>query len=125
MGQVPWGMRMVLLRHELPDGKWHFDWMIETPDRGRGLVTFRVGVRVDAAEITQFDGERMGMHRPEYLTYEGPVSGGRGVVRRVAEGLVAEVVDREGEIEVRGDFGGCAGVWHGTQRGALWRFERT
>ena len=30
--------------------------------------------------------EPLGEHRREYLTYEGPVSGGRGEVKRVAGG---------------------------------------
>lgn len=116
-------MQMVLLRHELPDGTWHFDWMIEAA-AGRGLVTFRVGVRVDDPGTTQFDGERIGEHRREYLNFEGPLSGGRGVVARFAMGNVESVKARDGQIEVRGDFGGQTWVWTGIREGRMWRFER-
>jgi hypothetical protein len=120
-------MRMVLLRHELPDGTWHFDWMIE-PAEGYGLVTFRVSARVDDPETTQFDAERIGEHRREYLEYEGAVSGGRGTVVRVAAGWVEGVSEWDGEIVVRGEMGGCAGVWTGRRgaesEGDVWRFVR-
>ena len=37
-------------------------------------------------------------HRPLYLDYEGPISGGRGTVRRVDSGTFAVVLWTEGEI---------------------------
>ncbi len=81
----------VLLRHDLPDGTSHVDWMI-APDGMNGrdlLVTFRVAGRID--ELTaggRLDARRLGDHRRTYLTYEGPVPNARGTVRRLASGVV-------------------------------------
>ena len=81
----------VLLRHELPDGTSHVDWMIAPDDMdGRELlVTFRVAGRID--ELTageRLAARRIGDHRRAYLTCEGPVSDGRGTVTRLAGGVV-------------------------------------
>jgi hypothetical protein len=113
---------MVLLRHELPDGTSHFDWMIEHPG-GQGLVTFRVLVRIDQMGVTQFEAERIGQHRREYLDYEGPVSGGRGEVSRVAMGRVDGVQDDPSRFTVAGALGDARGKWSGVLRDEVWRFE--
>ncbi|MCA3006083.1 MAG: hypothetical protein LW650_12920 [Planctomycetaceae bacterium] len=93
--------RMVLLRHELPDGSWHFDWMLERPPWGevrkssedRCLATWRVMERVDRlrAAGTRVAGETLADHRRVYLWHDGAVgggSGGNGVVHRLAEGEI-------------------------------------
>src|SRR5690242_15495503 len=68
--------RFVILEHDYPERHW--DLMFEA---GPVLKTWRLagcprpgGVAVEAEE--SFD------HRPIYLDYEGPVSGGRGTVTR-------------------------------------------
>ncbi len=92
-------LRMALLRHTLPDGSWHFDWLIEHAAGAERVMTFRAGVRVDegaaGAEVT-----RLADHRRVYLEYEGEVSGGRGEVRRVAEGRCGGVVVEEGRVSL-------------------------
>ena len=88
----------VQLRHELPDGSWHIDWLLDlAPAEDRGLTTFRLPGRVD--ELTpgrHLTAERLADHRRVYLTYEGPVSEERGHVTRVAEGRI-EAVQSVGE----------------------------
>lgn len=91
-------LRTVLLRHELPDGSWHYDWMLELPPDTKGhpgepedqdarrLMTFRLESRPDEPGAWPLRGERLADHRVAYLTYEGEVSGGRGWVRRAARG---------------------------------------
>ena len=87
-------MRFVILDHLPPttqqDGGTartelqHFDLMFEvagTPD----LTTFAVP-QLPRAVGDQVAGKRISDHREKYLTYEGPVSGNRGEVRRVAFG---------------------------------------
>lgn len=59
----------------------HFDLMLETED---GLRTWAMGLLPTA-------GKRCGaielpLHRADYLTHEGPVSNGRGNVKRVMQG---------------------------------------
>ncbi|MGE3109205.1 MAG: hypothetical protein AB7G11_10855 [Phycisphaerales bacterium] len=88
---------MVLLRHDLPSGEWHYDWMLQ-PAAEAPLVAFRVDVRLDdAREIAprrRFDAVRLPDHRAAYLEYQGPVGpalhggqmGERGRVLRLAAG---------------------------------------
>lgn len=91
---------MVLLRHDLPDGSHHFDFMVnlDAPGPGlsgkKGLRTWRVSERIDELHITAngdggfFWAEPLGDHRDIYLTFEGDIGGDRGTVKRVAEGAV-------------------------------------
>jgi len=77
----------VLLRHDLPDGSWHHDWMMERDvSEADFLLTFRLNPEVVWPPSSGFSATRIGDHRREYLTYEGPVSRGRGHVRRVSRG---------------------------------------
>ena len=83
--------RAVVLLHCLPDAGSHFDWMIEQPDtdEDRRLMTWRC---VSSPAEPDWDGscELINMHRSLYLAYEGPISGGRGEVQRVAQGEVLQ-----------------------------------
>jgi len=72
--------RFVILKHELPpqfDRTTHWDLMLESGD---GLTTWALETppQPDQAITAQ----RLADHRPAYLEYEGPVSGGRGTVTR-------------------------------------------
>ena len=74
-------LRYVVLRHEGVEST-HFDLMFETGP-GSALATWRSAIwPVDRqTRLTKLPD-----HRRDYLAYEGPVSGGRGWVRRVAAG---------------------------------------
>lgn len=89
--------RTVLLRHELPDGSFHFDWLLEpggacgvaaggTGGAGGSLITFRTMERPDRRGVSALRAQRLADHRAVYLDYEGPVAGGRGSVTRLAAG---------------------------------------
>lgn len=74
------GRRFVLLYHTWPEP--HYDLMLEWQGAlktWRLLELPRPGVRLNI--------EAIGDHRLAYLDYEGPVSGGRGQVKRVDTGL--------------------------------------
>jgi hypothetical protein len=79
--------RFVVLRHEdIPDP--HFDLMFESTETGR-LVSFRspewpVLQRVTLAKLAD--------HRAHYLEYEGPISEGRGTVKRLISGFYSSYV---------------------------------
>ncbi len=88
----------VILEHILPDGTWHYDWMIEDPTLGEGrtLRTWRTDARPDLENL--FKAEQIGHHRTVYLTHQGPVSGGRGFVRRLQRGEVHELQIHPGRL---------------------------
>lgn len=120
MADVQGKFRWVLLRHELPNGTWHFDWMIEEEGNER-LVCFRVMERVDQlARGARFEGERLADHRREYLEYEGEISGGRGRVTRVAAGACGGWRAGEGGASV---VMGTVKVVGRVKSGAAWEFE--
>lgn len=75
--------RTVLLEHTTPGGRTHLDWLIERPgaDAEHRLIAFRC--RHDPTTHDDWRGERIADHRAVYLEYEGPISGGRGAVRRL------------------------------------------
>ena len=72
--------RFVILRHDpapAGDRPLHWDLMLETADR----------LRTWALESEPGPGRTIAArplvdHRPEYLDYQGPLSGGRGAVSR-------------------------------------------
>jgi hypothetical protein len=82
--------RFVVLRHvvrEAADGQAeeaHVDLMVEGAAQG-ALVTFQLDAPPPARGRRSFD------HRPRYLDYEGPISGGRGRVERLDAGRVEDV----------------------------------
>ena len=74
-------LQYVVLRHEgIADP--HYDLMLELAP-GAALTTWRslVWPLRNPTPLTPLDD-----HRREYLTYEGPLTGDRGAVRRVAGG---------------------------------------
>lgn len=93
--------RTVVVEHTQEGVGVHFDWMIERPDvdSEHRLDTWRTASRPDLGSA--FAGERIGLHRAAYLTYEGEISGGRGWVRRVASGDAVWVRDHQSVIDVR------------------------
>lgn len=83
---------MVLLRHTLPDGSHHHDFMVQLNGPGSPLQTWRVADRIHELVIGEYGAsfwaEPLGDHREAYLSFEGDLSEGRGAVKRIAEGLV-------------------------------------
>ena len=81
-----------LLRHQTPTGS-HYDWLLGIPgsesDPAAKLWTARVDLPSthwrDAGKCTL---TRLPDHRRAYLSYQGPISGGRGQVIRVDRGQV-------------------------------------
>src|SRR5690349_3360883 len=91
--------RFVILRHEMPTiarAGVHWDLMLE---QGGVLRTWALAdepvphVAIAADELSD--------HRLDYLTYEGPISGGRGEVRRWDEGTYEIRSDSPAEILFR------------------------
>jgi hypothetical protein len=103
--------RFVLLHHECPPsfGKpSHRDLMLE---RDGVLLTWSLpilpaGWRLEGDSAADAGDEsivatRLADHRIEYLDYEGPISGGRGIVTRVDGGEYEVVAETDGVLRVR------------------------
>ena len=76
--------RFVILHHQLDDGE-HWDLMLEHIDT---LLTWQLSREPVNRDCLPISARRIGDHRKAYLDYEGPISGSRGVVRRVDAGVV-------------------------------------
>lgn len=113
--------RFALLTHDHPF--LHWDLLLET---GETCRTWRLLSPPDTPG--QIAAEALADHRPFYLDYEGPVSGGRGTVAVWDRGEFVWVTAREGEeicVLLRG--GRAAGRWtlrHDAATGR-WTAERT
>ena len=88
--------QFVVLTHDHPFPHW--DLLLDT---GTALRTWRLLDPPDTLALTPapapIRAEPLPDHRREYLTYEGPVTGGRGQVHRWDAGeytLLAETPDR-------------------------------
>ncbi|HEY1785344.1 MAG TPA: DNA polymerase ligase N-terminal domain-containing protein [Pirellulales bacterium] len=104
--------RFVVLRHETPAGSQrptHWDFMLETP---AGLRTWALASQPDGD--AWIAAEALADHRAEYLTFEGPLSGGRGAVEqwdagsfrwqggKMPEGVESEIVVQLAGKRLRG-----------------------
>ncbi|TWT99410.1 hypothetical protein Pla108_03470 [Botrimarina colliarenosi] len=115
-------LHWVLLRHDCPadyrDGP-HWDLMLERDDVSDeaglatwSLLTLPTAWLASEAATGACDAEVEAMqlddHRAAYLTYEGPVSGGRGDVHRLASGELLWLSDQDDQVVARlaGDFDG-------------------
>lgn len=85
-------LETVVLEHVTRAGR-HYDWLFERPDAtgpGAALVCFRMDrplwAWAEAGWAVRL--ERLADHRRRYLRAQGPISGGRGRVRRVDGGTL-------------------------------------
>jgi hypothetical protein len=103
-------LRTVILEHTTGDGV-HHDWLIEDP---RLPDPKAPDARLWAARVSpspaywqvlgRFDAEAIAPHRRRYLAYQGPISAGRGRVRRVAQGRCVARLWTRSRIVLSTDF---------------------
>ena len=72
--------RYVILRHTGAPGPDHLDFMLESGDTLKTWTIHSTDFTVEQTITQNSD------HRLQYLDYEGPISGERGEVKRVAAG---------------------------------------
>ena len=82
-------------------GQTHYDLMLEL---GQAMATWQFARSPLEMGAEPLPALRLPDHRLHYLTYQGPVSKGRGQVRRIEEGSYALVSREEGRwlIDVQG-----------------------
>jgi hypothetical protein len=94
--------RFVILEHDHPF--LHWDLMLEA---GPVLRTWRLAeVPHPGREVYA---EALGDHRTHYLDYEGPVSGGRGSVKRWDAGTFTWLSDTAAEVRIELEGIRCRG----------------
>lgn len=76
--------RFAILHHQLADGE-HWDLMLEHEGV---LLTWQLPQNPLVAGALPMPARRIADHRTLYLSYEGPISGNRGTVRRIAGGVL-------------------------------------
>lgn len=90
----------------------------------RALIAFRLSVRIDLALPRRFEAQRIADHRRLYLDYEGPVSGGRGSVRRLAAGWMRIEQSSPQSLILAGRLGEATGRLSGAAAGGdRWVFS--
>lgn len=89
--------RFVILHHLAPSGE-HWDFMLERVDC---LWTWQMMTEPTGPAACPIECVRIKDHRKMYLDYEGPVSGGRGMVSRVDWGRYVVLADDEAGWNVR------------------------
>lgn len=92
--------QFVILHHVLHDGE-HWDLMLETEPGCERLLTWQLPAEPTGLGAFPIAARPIGDHRRAYLTYEGPVSGDRGHVRRVDAGQVEWLASGTGRHELR------------------------
>lgn len=99
--------RRYVVLHHTGHGESHHDLMIEPEPGAERLWTWRTPAwpLAEGAPLAPLP-----PHRREYLDYEGPISGGRGEVRRVARGLCRLAQAEAGRPQVSFDQAGF-GKW--------------
>jgi len=99
--------RFVILHHRAVLGD-HWDLMLE-----RGDVLWTWQLLRDPTDRANFPipARRIDDHRLAYLTYEGPISGDRGTVRRIDAGTYRLDSAEEGSLVVRLEGATLQGVF--------------
>lgn len=97
--------RYVVLEHT-GFGEAHVDLMIEPSPGAHELLTWRTPVWPLEHQTALVS---LGEHRRAYLDYEGTIAGGRGQVRRVAQGTCRTYVGSSGLRVVQ--FDGEPSAW--------------
>jgi hypothetical protein len=92
-------------------GDDHYDLLLQLPSGG-ALATWRLpGDPADLAAGRSLPATKLPDHRAAYLTYEGPVSGRRGTVRRTDKGPCELIRADEGRWEFRLAGETCRGLF--------------
>lgn len=102
-------------------GPTHFDLMVED---GATLATWQFAISpADAQPGDPLACKRIADHRPAYLTYEGPVSRGRGEVHIQDRGTCEVLQEGEGHRRIRFEGARLSATAELKRTGDGWSFE--
>lgn len=108
----------------------HFDFLVDPPEPFPGAQAGRLWAArmnlapADWAKFGTFTLMAIAPHRRDYLTYEGPLSGGRGEVKRVDAGEARAARWTADAIELDLRLRGFTGLLRLTRKtGAQWMGE--
>lgn len=110
--------RYVILEHDHP--RRHWDFMLEA---GPVLRTWRLLAPPETGRTVE--AEPTFDHRLVYLDYEGPISGGRGMVSRWDWGTFTWITAEANALTVDLTGHRLSGMAHLRHRDAAWTFEFT
>ncbi|MBN9117882.1 MAG: hypothetical protein J0I06_01725 [Planctomycetes bacterium] len=110
--------RFVILTHDWPFPHWDFLAEADGALRAWRLLS-EPTPGADIVAEPNFD------HRPIYLDYEGPVSGGRGSVSRWDAGSCTWITDEPGRVEIELCGAKLAGRAAVQRAGGAWVFRLT
>jgi len=116
---MPERSHFVILHHRLKGGE-HWDLMLEHGDL---LLTWQLEREPTDSAALPIPARRIGDHRKVYLTYEGPVSGDRGEVRRVDAGEVNIIAATHSCVLFELRQGRLRGRFQLVSAGEDWRLE--
>lgn len=89
-------------------------------EKGDVLLTWQLMRDPHGGEVLPIDARCIGDHRKAYLTYEGPISDGRGEVRRVDQGRVAFLHDSKRRIVIELSGGRLCGTFFLAEAAGKW-----
>ena len=109
-------------------GPEHYDLMLEMLEAGEALATWRLERDcLDLRPSEALAARKLPDHRRAYLSYQGPVSGGRGRVTRVHAGTYETLDRRSDRLVVRLDSPGASATFElarTAEPGDEWRITR-
>lgn len=111
--------RFVILHHTQHGGE-HWDLMLEHEG---ALLTWQLLSEPRSCDSLPIAAQRIGNHRLAYLDYEGPISGNRGVVRRIEAGAVCLREFYEDRCQFTLEGRRFTGAFRLTASGDQWSFE--
>lgn len=90
--------RYVIQKHTRQDEPAHWDLMLE---KGDCLETYRIGNEPDQWSKGPIDAEKIFDHPLKFLTYEGIVNKGKGIVAIADKGTYEVMSQNEKQLKIR------------------------